>query len=401
VSTLHRKNLEPLYKRRRKKREDENLNNDFSHKINNTSSFSTIDSFTRESGNETSKFKNCLDEETANEQLHPLLVSSLVLISMVSFAEKENVDNDCNDYEHEECVPGESNDNEYQKMNWTTIENITNNISFIKQSMKKDQTVVIDEGEFLFGGESKIYKKRKRKYFYTCLTDVIGWHIDTFTYWYVLPLVNVKWDYSCYLRRLGSFSLFPRTVDVLGLTFRLARSGFYYIGNGRTNDVRCFYCKIEINWNETDDPDKIHKELSPSCPQHHHDEHFLKTHHVSNRPGVAQDNGLPPFRCGDFRCAESSTSDNNGTRVNLPLSTTNVCSESLSLVNWSQKNEGVNSKEPTSDIPLRNAVDMEQFRKKAERNNGTQDQSVTSDVVEDPKQEFQGAVGGIATPTRV
>lgn len=46
---------------------------------------------------------------------------------------------------------------------------------------------------------------------------------------------------------------------------RAARNGFYY--NGKGNNLRCAFCKIELrNWEETDDQLTEHKALSPNCP---------------------------------------------------------------------------------------------------------------------------------------
>ena len=64
------------------------------------------------------------------------------------------------------------------------------------------------------------------------------------------------------LLRLSSLSTFPREIDI-SMT-RLARAGFYHVGN--SGDTTCFSCGIMYNkWKSGDDPIAIHKKLSPSC----------------------------------------------------------------------------------------------------------------------------------------
>ncbi|AAQ21613.1 iap-3 [Cryptophlebia leucotreta granulovirus] len=44
----------------------------------------------------------------------------------------------------------------------------------------------------------------------------------------------------------------------------LAKNGFYYLG--RSDEVRCAFCKVEImRWKEDDDPETEHRKWSPQC----------------------------------------------------------------------------------------------------------------------------------------
>jgi len=64
------------------------------------------------------------------------------------------------------------------------------------------------------------------------------------------------------LLRLSSLSTFPREIDI-SMT-RLARAGFYHLGN--SGDTTCFSCGIMYNkWKSGDDPIAVHKKLSPTC----------------------------------------------------------------------------------------------------------------------------------------
>ncbi|CAG9787764.1 unnamed protein product [Diatraea saccharalis] len=67
--------------------------------------------------------------------------------------------------------------------------------------------------------------------------------------------------------RLKTFEKWPLTFLSPEL---LARNGFYYLG--RSDEVRCAFCKVEImRWEEGDDPAEDHKRWAPQCP-------FLRNH---------------------------------------------------------------------------------------------------------------------------
>ncbi|XP_036180474.1 baculoviral IAP repeat-containing protein 2 isoform X1 [Myotis myotis] len=73
---------------------------------------------------------------------------------------------------------------------------------------------------------------------------------------------KMKYDFSCELYRMSTYSTFPTGVPVSERS--LARAGFYYTG---VNDkVKCFCCGLMLdNWKQGDNPIEKHKQLYPSC----------------------------------------------------------------------------------------------------------------------------------------
>lgn len=73
---------------------------------------------------------------------------------------------------------------------------------------------------------------------------------------------EMKYDFSCELYRISTYSAFPAGVPVSERS--LARAGFYYTG---VNDkVKCFCCGLMLdNWKQGDNPVEKHKQLYPSC----------------------------------------------------------------------------------------------------------------------------------------
>ncbi|XP_013366474.1 PREDICTED: baculoviral IAP repeat-containing protein 2 [Chinchilla lanigera] len=73
---------------------------------------------------------------------------------------------------------------------------------------------------------------------------------------------EMKYDFSCELYRMSTYSAFPSGVPVSERS--LARAGFYYTG---VNDkVKCFCCGLMLdNWKQGDSPVEKHKQLYPSC----------------------------------------------------------------------------------------------------------------------------------------
>uniref|UniRef100_A0A250Y3H0 RING-type E3 ubiquitin transferase n=1 Tax=Castor canadensis TaxID=51338 RepID=A0A250Y3H0_CASCN len=73
---------------------------------------------------------------------------------------------------------------------------------------------------------------------------------------------KMKYDLSCELYRMSTYSTFPSGVPVSERS--LARAGFYYTG---VNDkVKCFCCGLMLdNWKQGDSPIEKHKKLYPSC----------------------------------------------------------------------------------------------------------------------------------------
>ncbi|XP_001499925.1 baculoviral IAP repeat-containing protein 3 [Equus przewalskii] len=75
-------------------------------------------------------------------------------------------------------------------------------------------------------------------------------------------MFELKYDFSCELYRISTYSTFPPGVPVSERS--LARAGFYYTG---INDrVKCFCCGLMLdNWKQGDNPTEKHKKLYPSC----------------------------------------------------------------------------------------------------------------------------------------
>uniref|UniRef100_A0A8C6QV16 RING-type E3 ubiquitin transferase n=1 Tax=Nannospalax galili TaxID=1026970 RepID=A0A8C6QV16_NANGA len=73
---------------------------------------------------------------------------------------------------------------------------------------------------------------------------------------------KMKYDFSCELYRMSTYSTFPAGVPVSERS--LARAGFYYMG---VNDkVKCFCCGLMLdNWKHGDSPIAKHRQLYPSC----------------------------------------------------------------------------------------------------------------------------------------
>ncbi|NXF94965.1 BIR protein, partial [Eubucco bourcierii] len=71
-----------------------------------------------------------------------------------------------------------------------------------------------------------------------------------------------KYDLSCELYRMSTFSTFPRNVPVSERS--LARAGFYY--TGVQDKVKCFSCGLTLdNWQPGDNAMEKHKQLYPNC----------------------------------------------------------------------------------------------------------------------------------------
>ncbi|XP_059786495.1 baculoviral IAP repeat-containing protein 2 isoform X2 [Balaenoptera ricei] len=80
--------------------------------------------------------------------------------------------------------------------------------------------------------------------------------------WTIVNKQKMKYDFSCELYRMSTYSTFPVGVPVSERS--LARAGFYYTG---VNDkVKCFCCGLMLdNWKQGDNPIEKHKQLYPSC----------------------------------------------------------------------------------------------------------------------------------------
>ncbi|XP_061230397.1 inhibitor of apoptosis protein-like [Neopsephotus bourkii] len=73
---------------------------------------------------------------------------------------------------------------------------------------------------------------------------------------------ELKYDLTCELYRMSTFSTFPINVPVSERS--LARAGFYY--TGVEDKVKCFSCGLTLdNWQPGDNAMERHKQLYPSC----------------------------------------------------------------------------------------------------------------------------------------
>lgn len=73
---------------------------------------------------------------------------------------------------------------------------------------------------------------------------------------------ELKYDLSCELYRMSTYSAFPAGTPVSERS--LARAGFYY--TGVKDKVKCFCCGLMLdNWKPGDSPVEKHKRLYPSC----------------------------------------------------------------------------------------------------------------------------------------
>ncbi|XP_054448227.1 baculoviral IAP repeat-containing protein 3 [Pteronotus mesoamericanus] len=96
-------------------------------------------------------------------------------------------------------------------------------------------------------------------------------------------MFELKYDFSCELFRMSTYSTFPTGVPVSERS--LARAGFYYTG---VNDkVKCFCCGLMLdNWKQGDNPIEKHKKLYPSCT-------FVQKLNSGNISGATSQLNLP------------------------------------------------------------------------------------------------------------
>ncbi|KAM3836227.1 putative inhibitor of apoptosis isoform 1-T2 [Vipera latastei] len=75
-------------------------------------------------------------------------------------------------------------------------------------------------------------------------------------------VTELKYDLSCELYRMSTYSAFPPNVPVSERS--LARAGFYY--TGLKDKVKCYNCGLMLdNWKKGDSALEKHKQLYPSC----------------------------------------------------------------------------------------------------------------------------------------
>ncbi|XP_042316724.1 baculoviral IAP repeat-containing protein 2 isoform X1 [Sceloporus undulatus] len=78
----------------------------------------------------------------------------------------------------------------------------------------------------------------------------------------IANISELKYDLSCELYRMSTFSTFPLHGPVSERS--LARAGFYY--TGVKDKVKCYSCGLMLdNWKKGDNPMDKHRQLYPSC----------------------------------------------------------------------------------------------------------------------------------------
>ncbi|CAO2636192.1 Baculoviral IAP repeat-containing protein 2 [Lemmus lemmus] len=99
-----------------------------------------------------------------------------------------------------------------------------------------------------------LHQKKKKKKIMENSTTIPNWTKES--------KEKIKYDFSCELYRMSTYSAFPAGVPVSERS--LARAGFYYTG---VNDkVKCFCCGLMLdNWKQGDSPVEKHRQLYPSC----------------------------------------------------------------------------------------------------------------------------------------
>ncbi|XP_041343123.1 inhibitor of apoptosis protein-like [Pyrgilauda ruficollis] len=101
---------------------------------------------------------------------------------------------------------------------------------------------------------------------------------------------ELKYDLSCELYRMSTFSTFPTNTPLSERS--LARAGFYY--TGVQDKVKCFSCGLTLdNWQPGDNAMEKHKQLYPSCS---FVQRMLSVNNVglSSRSAFSHSNSLPP-----------------------------------------------------------------------------------------------------------
>uniref|UniRef100_A0A4X2KY30 Baculoviral IAP repeat containing 2 n=1 Tax=Vombatus ursinus TaxID=29139 RepID=A0A4X2KY30_VOMUR len=111
-------------------------------------------------------------------------------------------------------------------------------------------------------------------------------------------LCELKFDFSCELYRMSTFSAFPVNVPISERS--LARAGFYYTG---VNDrVKCFCCGLVLdNWKQGDNAIDKHKQLYPSCA-------FIQNLIAVNNLGFSSQSAFSSSEMNNDTCSLSPSS---------------------------------------------------------------------------------------------
>lgn len=122
------------------------------------------------------------------------------------------------------------------------------------------------------------------------------------------------------LLRIASLSTFPRDIDI-SMT-RLAGAGFYH--TGVSGETKCYSCGVTYsNWKSGDDPNVIHKRISPHC--------CLYTNDELNNSCTGRDENRTPTCSAQYLCTNASkqTHDNVNTITTKPNTNINVSASEL------------------------------------------------------------------------
>ncbi|XP_074072660.1 baculoviral IAP repeat-containing protein 2-like [Macrotis lagotis] len=115
-------------------------------------------------------------------------------------------------------------------------------------------------------------------------------------------IYELKYDFSCELYRISTYSAFPVNVPISERS--LARAGFYYTG---VNDrVKCFCCGLILdNWKQGDNAIDKHKKLYPSCT-------FIRNLIAANNLGSSSQSEVCPSGMSNVTCSSSPSSEQIG-----------------------------------------------------------------------------------------
>ncbi|XP_069128974.1 baculoviral IAP repeat-containing protein 7-like isoform X2 [Argopecten irradians] len=144
-------------------------------------------------------------------------------------------------------------------------------------------------------------------------------------------LAHVEWA------RLRTFSRFQFTMNVSSI--RLARAGFFLSGN---NVITCYSCGItRSSWNEKEDPDIYHQNVSPDCS------HVTGSHSanipIPRPPGVT----LPEVT------AKNPPLRDNNSSSNQPMRGNNASNNQTLRENNSSNNQPLRENNSSNNQPLR------------------------------------------------
>ncbi|XP_043851379.1 baculoviral IAP repeat-containing protein 2-like [Dromiciops gliroides] len=153
-------------------------------------------------------------------------------------------------------------------------------------------------------------------------------------------LYELKYDFSCELYRISTYSAFPVNVPVSERS--LARAGFYYTG---VNDrVKCFCCGLMLdNWKQGDNAIDKHKQLYPSCA-------FVQNLISVNNLGSSSQAAFSSSGINNVTCSLSPNSEQSGyfsgSYSSFPLDpVTSRAVEDLSSLNTSPYSYSMNTEE--------------------------------------------------------